>query len=240
MALRIRLVTALLSAATLSLAACGEGDGSSEEDRAQPTAGAQGADLAAIRGYLLEHTERLVADTGEIRAGAEEYYALAKSADFDYGRMLEDKREDVRRLVKEAQAGFTKANPSYEEMEGVVAGVPSLAEYDVIIDAGGDASEPDSAVPFDIKTPSGRTLKQPGNFNYLIETTAFGTEPKFAAPDVSPTSTATAASSSARRCPTPASTSPPRASSTRRPASSPRPPRAGSRRSRTRSPRSWS
>ena len=29
-----------------------------------------------------------------------------------------------------------QANPDYEEMEGVVAGVPSLADYDVIIDAG--------------------------------------------------------------------------------------------------------
>ena len=33
-------------------------------------------------------------------------------------------------------------------MEGVVAGVPSLADYDVIIDAGSDASDPESAVPF--------------------------------------------------------------------------------------------
>jgi hypothetical protein len=184
MAPRTRLVTALLSAATLSLAACGEGDESSEDDRAQPPAAAQGADLAAIKGYLLEHTERLVADTRQIRAGAEEYYALAKEADFDYRRLLEDDRDEVRRLVKEAQAGFARANPSYEEMEGVVAGVPSLAEYDVIIDAGGDASEPDSAVPFDIKTPSGRTFKQPGNFNYLIETTAYGTDERFQAKGV--------------------------------------------------------
>ena len=29
-----------------------------------------------------------------------------------------------------------KANPAYEEMEGIVAGVPRLAQYDVDIDAG--------------------------------------------------------------------------------------------------------
>jgi hypothetical protein len=95
-------------------------------------------------------------------------------------------REEVRALVEGAQAAFAKANPSYEEMEGVVAGVPSLAEYDVIIDAGGDASEPESAVPFDIETPAGRTFEQPGNFNYLIETTAYGTEPRFQAKGVQP------------------------------------------------------
>ena len=165
----------------LSLGACGDDDDRSAEPSDTSTTTAQGADLAAIKGYLLEHTERLVADTGAIRANAENYYALAKATGFDHRRMLEENREEVGRLVEEAQAGFTKANPSYEEMEGVVAGVPSLAEYDVIIDAGGDASEPDSAVPFDIKTPAGRTLKQPGNFNYLIETTAYGTDARFQA-----------------------------------------------------------
>ena len=35
-----------------------------------------------------------------------------------------------------------------------------------------------------MKTPAGRTFKQPGNFNYLIETTVFGTEPKFQAKGV--------------------------------------------------------
>jgi hypothetical protein len=175
-----RLSTAVLVAAALTLAACGDDDKEASGGGTETTA-AKAADLAAIKGYLLDHTERLVADTGQIRAGAEEYYQLAKAAKFDYERMLEEDREDVRRLVKEAQAGFTKANPSYEEMEGVVAGVPSLADYDVIIDAGGDASEPESAVPFNIETPAGRTFKQPGNFNYLIETTAFGTEPRFQA-----------------------------------------------------------
>ena len=178
-----RLLSIVAFAATLALAACGDDDEQASQPESQP-AGAQGADLAAIKDYLLEHTERLVADTGEIRANAEEYYALAKEADFDHGRMLEEKRDEVAALVKGAQDGFTKANPSYEEMEGVVAGVPSLAEYDVIIDAGGDASEPDSAVPFDIKTPAGRTFKQPGNFNYLIETTAYGTDPRFQAKGV--------------------------------------------------------
>src|SRR4051794_7575976 len=79
-----------------------------------------------------------------------------------------------------------RANPDYEQMEGVVAGVPSLADYDVIIDAGGDKSDPANAVPFNLTTPNGRTIRQPGNFFALIETSAFGTEPKFAAKGVSP------------------------------------------------------
>jgi hypothetical protein len=176
---------ALVLALGLPLTACGDDDASSSESQDSPAARSS-ADLDAIKRYLLEHTERLRRDTAEIRRGAEAYYRLARSADFDYARLLRSNRQEVRRFVEDAQAAFRRANPSYEEMEGVVAGVPELADYDVIIDAGGDASDPENAVPFDIKTPDGRTFKQPGNFNYLIETAAFGTEPRFQAKGVRP------------------------------------------------------
>jgi hypothetical protein len=171
-----------LAVAALAVAGCG-GDGDRNDAR---RAAASGADLGAIKQYLLQHTERLSADVSALREDAEAYHALAKRADFDYAQLLASHRAEVRRLVKRLQDGFAKANPAYEEMEGVVAGVPQLADFDVIIDAGGDASDPENAVPFSIKTPDGRTFKQPGNFNYLIETSAFGTEPKFAARGVKP------------------------------------------------------
>jgi hypothetical protein len=174
------------AALALSIAACGGDDGKSDAQRPATTATAQGADLTAVKQYLLAHTQRLSADTAALRADAEAYYDLAKAADFDYARLLSERRTEVRDLVKKMQDGFAKANPAYEEMEGVVAGVPQLADFDVIIDAGGDASDPENAVPFSVKTPDGRTFKQPGNFNYLIETSTFGTEPKFAAKGVNP------------------------------------------------------
>jgi hypothetical protein len=71
-------------------------------------------------------------------------------------------------------------------MEGVVAGVPSLADFDVIIDAGADKSDPENAVPFSIETPAGKTYAQPGNFMFLTETALWGTEPQFAAKGVKP------------------------------------------------------
>ena len=178
---------AAVTAVALGIAACGGDDEPAEDTTAtQSQEAKQAEDLAAIKTYLLEHTERLVADTGAIRQGAERYHALAEQANFDYAKLLEANREEVQTLVKGAQDGFTKANPSYEEMEGVVAGVPELADYDVIIDAGGDASDPENAVPFSLETPAGKTYKQPGNFNYLIETSAYGTEPRFAAKGVEP------------------------------------------------------
>jgi len=185
---RIPMIRPALAAAAcalaLALVACGNDDDSI--DSSTTSSSAQGTDLAAIKDYLLSHTERLVGDSAAVRENAEAYYALAKSADFDYGALLDERRAEVRRLVRQGQDAFAKANPAYEQMEGVVAGVPSLADYDVIIDAGSDASDPENAVPFDVETPAGRTFKQPGNFNYLIETSVFGTEPKFSAEGVEP------------------------------------------------------
>jgi hypothetical protein len=177
-----RLLPALAVGALL-LAGCGDG---ADKDATTPAAERPASDLRPIKAYLLEHTARLKAEVASLRAGAESYHALAKQADFDYAKLLETRRADVRRFVGRAQKEFAAANPAYEQMEGVVAGVPSLADYDVIIDAGGDASDPENAVPFSIRTPDGRTFKQPGNFNYLVETSVFGTEPKFAAKGVRP------------------------------------------------------
>ena len=68
----------------------------------------------------------------------------------------------------------------------MVAGVPELSEFDVIIDAGSDASDPESAVPFDVELPGGKVLEQPGNFFFLTETSLFGTNPEFQARGVEP------------------------------------------------------
>ncbi len=183
---RRRLCAALVAiGCAMGVAACGD----DEEPNATSTAAeAQqpAEDLQPIKDFLLAHTESLGAEAAKLREGAEEYHALAEAAGFDYEQLLADRRAEVKALVEEAQATFGRANPAYEEMEGVVAGVPSLADFDVIIDAGADKSDPENAVPFSLTTPAGKTYEQPGNFNYLIETSAYGTEPRFAAKDVEP------------------------------------------------------
>jgi hypothetical protein len=176
--LRTALVTCL---ALATLAGCG-GDDPKPTAQRSPA----GTDLSAIKDYLLEHTTRLQKDTATLATDAQAYYDAAKSVDFDYQRLLATKRGEVAALMKRMQATFREANPAYEEMEGVVAGVPQLADFDVILDAGGDKSDPENAVPFSIKTPAGKTCQQPGNFFFLLETSLWGTEPKFAARGVLP------------------------------------------------------
>jgi hypothetical protein len=180
--MRAHLLAACVALA--ALAGCG-GDDDPEPAATQEPAAAQ-TDLGPIKDYLLEHTTQLQADTAALASQADEYYKLAEAADFDYAKLLEGQRAEVADLVKQMQESYIAANPAYEEMEGVVAGVPSLADFDVIIDAGSDKSDPENAVPFSIKTPGGKTFEQPGNFFGLIETSLWGTEPKYAAKGVEP------------------------------------------------------
>jgi hypothetical protein len=180
-----RLSLAFACLALAFVAGCGGDDEPTEPAASTPAAAAE-ADLGAIKTYLLDHTARLNASVGELRKSAQAYYDLAEAAGFDYAKLLRDNREEVAAAVKAIQEGHVKANPDYEEMEGVVAGVPELADYDVIIDAGADKSDPENAVPFSLETPNGRKFEQPGNFFALVETSAFGTEPKFTAKGVEP------------------------------------------------------
>jgi hypothetical protein len=172
----MRTASACLCTALLALAACG-GDSSSEKTPAAPKAAGQ--DLGAIKTYLLDHSERLSRDVAALKENAQQYRDLAEQSGFDSKRLLADNRAQAAKLLGEAKRTYRDANPAYEEMEGVVAGVPSLADYDVIIDAGGDSSDPESAVPFSIKTEDGKTFKQPGNLFFLVESALYGTEPKW-------------------------------------------------------------
>jgi hypothetical protein len=175
------LSTLAVAGALAAAAGCGS-DG--DPERAARTAPEPG--LGAIKGYLLDHTAALQGSTGELARLGAEYRDLAEQAGFDYDRLLATRRRDVARLVGEMQATWKAANPQYEEAEGVVAGVPELAEFDVIIDAGADGSDPENAVPFDVELPGGKVLRRPGNFFFLTETSLFGTNERFQARGVEP------------------------------------------------------
>jgi hypothetical protein len=142
------------------------------------TAAAPGANLAPVKAYLLDHTSRLHALTKQLDAVANRYYAAAKRSGFAYSQLAADPK--VRSDIARAKALWTKGNPYYERVEGVVAGTPSLAVYDVILDAGSSAKEdPASAVPFDLRLPNGTLLRKPGNLFNLTEGMLWGTLPAY-------------------------------------------------------------
>jgi Imelysin len=134
------------------------------------------ADLAGIKTYLLEQTVALKEATEELQVISDDYYTLAKARGFDYAALLETNGTEVAGLVEAGRAAWVKASPLYEGMEGVVAGTPSLAQFDVDLDAGSAAEEdPESAVSFDITLPNGDVLEKPGNLFGVTESTLYGT-----------------------------------------------------------------
>jgi len=88
-------------------------------------------------------------------------------------------------LIEQGRSAWIAASPSYEKIEGIVAGTPVLAQFDVDLDAGSAGSDdPASAVSFDLTLPDGRVLPKPGNLFGVTESTLWGTFDAFTAPGV--------------------------------------------------------
>jgi hypothetical protein len=141
---------------------------------------APSTNLSGIKTYLLDKSSQLTSSSKSLKEASDRYYALAEAAGFDYAVMWESNPEDVRAALSDAKSAWMTASPLYEQMEGIVAGTPSLAEYDVILDAGtSGAEDPEGAVPFDLTLPDGRVLPKPGNLFGVLESTLWGTYAEF-------------------------------------------------------------
>jgi hypothetical protein len=139
-----------------------------------------GTDLSGIKTYLLDKSSALTSSSKSLKEASERYYALAKSANFDYTALWESDPAEVSAALTDAKSAWMAASPLYEQMEGIVAGTPSLAEYDVILDAGASGDEdPENAAPFDLTLPDGRILPKPGNLFGVLESTLWGTYSDF-------------------------------------------------------------
>lgn len=141
-----------------------------------PAVAQDSVDLSAIKTYLLTHVNDLQANSARLAEAAQAYYDLAKAANFDYAALWSNNRVETTDALLHAKDAWLVASPLYEQVEGVVAGVPSLSDYDVILDAGASGAEdPEGGVPFNIDLPDGRVLERPGNLFGVLEATLWGT-----------------------------------------------------------------
>jgi hypothetical protein len=177
---RIRLLL-LVGVAGLALLAALASTAAASPARAAAT---EAPDYAGVKTYLLARSRQLVTQLNGIQARAERYHALAKRERFSYPRLWRTHRSEVASLLLGLKPAFGRAHKAYEEEEGIIAGVPSLAQYDVIMDSGTSAADdPQTAVPFDLKLPNGKVLPKPGNFFHaLLEPAIWGTDARFLAP----------------------------------------------------------
>jgi hypothetical protein len=170
-----------VSAAVLvAVSGCG---GSDDESTATPPPDTAGTvSYPGITKHLRQQTADLTSFTASFEEQAEAYYDLAESAGFDPKKLAATDREQAASILADLKRLWIQGNPAYERMEGIVAGVPSLSQYDVILDAGSSAREdPASAVPFDLTLPGGRVVKQPGNLYNVTEGALWGTLPAWIA-----------------------------------------------------------
>jgi hypothetical protein len=114
------------------------------------------ADLSSIKVYLVSKAGELRAATATLKATSNRYYDLAKAVNFDYGALWKNQKSDLIASVQDARAAWVVASPLYEQMEGIVAATPSLAQFDVDLDAGASGAEGgDSIVSFDLSLALG-------------------------------------------------------------------------------------
>jgi hypothetical protein len=168
----------LLLLSSVLLAACQPAPVATVEEADAPAgeAPAVETDLSGIKDYLTAKIVELEAAGADLQAAADAYYTLAEVAQFDYAALWANNSAEVSAALQQARSAWLAISPLYEQTEGIVAGVPTLADYDVILDAGASGAEdPEGAVPFDITLPDGRVLPQPGNLFGVLESTLWGT-----------------------------------------------------------------
>ena len=152
-----------------------------------PAESAPAVDLNAVKEYALENASLMQAATASLADVAQDYYDRVQQVREDnpdadpYEQLWADSQEEINALVVQARDLWLEASTYYELDEGIVAGVPSLAHYDVWIDAGPPAAEaPDEALEWQLELPDGRVLDSPGNFFHnLLEPTLWGTIDEF-------------------------------------------------------------
>lgn len=172
------LIASLLILTTTACTESGASEATTVAAIPAATAVASTADLTTIKTYLLDNTATLHSNTTDLQTAVNTYYQLAQAANFDYAQLWQDKPAEVTAALLAAKQAWLAASPRYEQIEGIVAGVPSLAQYDVILDAGAAGDDPDAA-PFDLVLPDGRSLHHPGNLFGILEATLWGTRPDF-------------------------------------------------------------
>lgn len=185
--------TRLLILSALALAACGQATvaptptsaPAATSSPATAVMSGTATDLSSIKTYLVSQTGKLKDSTVTLKDASDRYYELAKSANFDYALLWQNQRPAVTAAVEQARAAWMATSPLYEQMEGIVAGTPSLVQFDVDLDAGASGAEGgDSVVSFDVPLPNGTTLAKPGNLFGVTESTLWGTYAEFSAKDV--------------------------------------------------------
>lgn len=119
----------LFRAAVLVAASCGMAFASAETERSAP-------DLEPIKAYTLANAQAMREATARLSRVAADYDRLLAQHGGDYQTAWNARSDALSDLIRNGREAWVDASTAYELSEGIIAGVPSLAWYDVWIDAG--------------------------------------------------------------------------------------------------------
>jgi len=143
--------------------------------------------VQGVKDYLLGMEAKMDAATDDFAKKSAEYQKIIESYHGDYAAALKGDRENILKLVKGMRDDYMAADSfGYERVEGIVAGVEKLADFDVYLDSGvpkDQASKDTPAAPTTFTLKDGKVISGEGcTFTYLIEPTLWGKNKKHVVP----------------------------------------------------------
>lgn len=101
------------------------------------TAVSVAVDLAAHKEYMVRTADIMRGGTADLLVFARSYYDLVSPTGFDYRAPWDPQGAELQPRSLAAPATWTDWASAHGELnEGFVAGIPSLAYYDILLDAG--------------------------------------------------------------------------------------------------------
>ena len=140
-----------------------------------------------VKGYLLGALTKMEQASEEFLTNAIAWQKLADANSGDPAKAFAQTPDEVMRLVGALRENY-KAMDSfgYETIEGIVAGVPTLSDFDVYLDAGVPKDQAGSGTPVApvvLALPDGSKIDREGClFTYLIEPMLWGSNKKLVVP----------------------------------------------------------
>ena len=143
---------------------------------------AQENTAASVKEYLVGTLEKMKAASADFVKNSESYNAVIKEHGGTPASAYKADPAQIDKLVDAMRENY-KAMDSfgYETVEGIVAGVPSLADYDIYLDAGVPASEgPQDVAPVVLELEGGGKIDREGSlFTFIIEPALWGGSEKW-------------------------------------------------------------
>ncbi|HEX9856714.1 MAG TPA: imelysin family protein [Paracoccaceae bacterium] len=134
--------------------------------------------LANVRQFTLDHNARLIGRARLLEQAAGGYHAIIAGHGGDYAAAWAAEGPALAGAVGQLRDLWLESSNQYETIEGIVAGIPETAKYDLILDAGNPGGEAEDVAEYDLTLPDGSVLARPGNlFHGITEPLLWGMDP---------------------------------------------------------------